>query len=92
LAAASYFSFARLIDTLHPWIEYGIEAGAGMAGPLLGAAGGVEPTEPPDVKPIIDQVRSVLLVLKSFRGYSSVTYVDGDAMVTHSEWHFQDLE
>ncbi len=92
LAAASSFSFARLMDTLQPWIEYGIEVGAGAAGQLLGGAIGDEPTEPPDVEPILAQVRSVMTILKCFRGYSSATYIDGDAMVTHSEWHFQDLE
>ena len=40
---------------------------------------------------IPQQVHDVLDVLKCFRGVSSVTYLEGNAMVTHRQCRFQDL-
>ena len=41
---------------------------------------------------IIRQARTVMDVLKCFRGYSSVTYVEDKVTVTHGESVFKDLE
>jgi hypothetical protein len=38
------------------------------------------------------QVRTVLDVLKCYRGSTSATYFDGKVLVTHSESAFRDLK
>jgi hypothetical protein len=48
--------------------------------------------DPDMIKMIVDQVYVGMDILKCFRGFSSATYVEGDAMVTHYEWHYKDLE
>lgn len=40
---------------------------------------------------IVGQTKFVAEILSCYRGYSSVTYADGDATVTHFEYHFEDL-
>ena len=84
LAAAAHLNFAGLIEAIEPWINFGI--GMTMGGfPTATQPGG-------QMQGIVQQVMDVLDVLKCFRGMSSVTYEEGDAMVTHAEWNFQDLE
>jgi hypothetical protein len=41
---------------------------------------------------VIDQVRTVMDVLKVFRSFSSATYLENNVVVTHSESIFRDLE
>ncbi len=79
LAAAGYLDFARLIDAFKPWIDYGMKLSGADAqdGPM----GNVS-----------QQVHDILDVLKCFRGISSVTYLEGNALVTHSQWNFEDLQ
>ena len=82
LASAGQLDFARLLQALEPWIDYGLQLGLGMAEdqPGDGPMGGIP-----------QQVHDVLDVLQCFRGVSSVTYLEGNAMVTHSQCRFQDL-
>ena len=39
-----------------------------------------------------DQVKTVLEILRCFRGYSTSSYLEEGTLVTHSEWNFVDLE
>ncbi len=82
LASAGQLDFARLLQALEPWIDYGLQLGLGMAEdqPGDGPLGGIP-----------QQVHDVLDVLQCFRGVSSVTYLEGNAMVTHTQCRFQDL-
>jgi len=90
LATVSHFDWARFVDVLVPWVDYGINQRAASA---------LEETDPaldvqvagPDPMEIKAQVRDVARVLKCFRGFSSATMVEGDSLVTHYEWHFKDL-
>lgn len=84
LATAGSFNFAQLVDAVTPWVEYGVSSG-----PPLNIQ--VEPAEDPQAA-ILEQVRTGAEILKCFRGYSSVTYTEGDVQVTHGEWHFEDLK
>ena len=43
-------------------------------------------------KQILDQIQQGAEFLKVFRGYSSVTYVEDEALVTHGELRFEDLD
>ena len=53
-----------------------------------------EPAEGDSVQAmmIIDQARQTAEILKCFRGYTSATFVENGATVTHGEWHFVDLK
>lgn len=84
LAGAGNLDFARLIEAIEPWIDYGMKLQAALSGAdedMGGPAGNVT-----------QQVLDVLEVLKCFRGASVVVYQEGDAMVTHMQCRFADLE
>lgn len=90
LGAAFQCNFAGLLDAVSPWIDY-VMATMGMsvtaqARQGMGMAGGNP------LANIGQQIDDVIEVLKCFRGVSGVTYKEGDAMVTHAEWRFEDLE
>ncbi len=85
LAGATHLNWPALFDALMPWVEWGVRT----AGPLF--AGGDEDRQDQMVKGILDQVRDVADLLKVFRSYSSITYVEGGAVVTHSETVIRDL-
>jgi hypothetical protein len=78
LAGATYINCAGLVDLLAGWAE--------AAAPLAPAKDQEKVTD------VLAQVRTVLEVLKVFRSYSSATYFEGDALVTHSEMVITDLK
>jgi hypothetical protein len=112
LATAVYVDWPALVDTLTPWVEFGIHAGGVQK--MFG-----EPTASKATKnqvasrdrvvladsdearqkealqkatqDIAGQVRTVLEVLKVFRGYSSCSYLEDGVLVTHSEMVIRDL-
>ncbi len=81
-AAATAFNAVSLLSMLEPWTEFAIvkaqEANGGEANPQV-------------VKAIMDQVKVVFEVLKVFKGSTSSTYMEGDAVVTHSESVVKDI-
>lgn len=74
------FQSEKVITMLQPWLEHGLRTFENIA---------------PDSKPTTALVRSVavplLEVMKCFRGYSAVTWQEGDSTVTHFEFQFHDL-
>jgi hypothetical protein len=84
LAAASYVDCAGILDALAPWIDLGTTTAA----PFLTAMAGEQAKA---VEDLPGQVRTVLEVLKVFRSYSSATYVEDGALVTHGETVIRDL-
>ena len=106
-AVTAHFNWARLLDTISPWVDYTGEQLAGF--PLFGGAPDFSEdfgeefsdeevdnqplqVEGLDTESMLEQVHATLEILKCFRSYSSVTRVEDDTLVTHSEWYFQDLE
>lgn len=83
LAAAAGLEFARLIEAVEPWIDYGLQLSMAF-GADMDPSGGLMGNIP-------QQVHDVLDVLKCFRGVAGVTYQEGEAMVTHAQWRFEDL-
>jgi hypothetical protein len=81
-AAATAFNAVSLLSMLEPWTEFAIvkaqEAHGGEANPEV-------------VKAIMDQVKVVFQVLKVFKGSTSSTYMEGNAVVTHSESVVKDI-
>jgi hypothetical protein len=83
MGRAVYFDFAGLVDGLTPWVEFAIKMGVTVP----------EGQDPEKVhKPILEQARTVLQVLKCFKGYSSASYFEDGVLVTHGESVFRDLE
>jgi hypothetical protein len=76
LDSAFYLNWAGMVDAASPWVQFLIRSG------LVPAEG--ERTEQISGK--------VMQLLKVFRSYSSVTYREGKATVTHSEAIFGDVE
>jgi hypothetical protein len=77
LSAASYVSWAGLIDTIVPWVEYGVDMAPGTG--VL------------NKDDILKQVKGAFESLKAFRSSTSATYEEGGATVTHSETIIRDL-
>ena len=95
LAGAAYFNIAATIDALTPWIDRGVRtfnlfgsvADEGV-GPKVALA---HPDDPAEVKEVLDQVHTMLDVLKVVRTYASVTYQENGVWVTHHELVIQDV-
>jgi hypothetical protein len=77
MAGAMYLDWAGLMDTFYPWVNFGVGI----------ASGGDEDKQ----KDTMKQVTDVFDILKCLRSYSSATYLDGRALVTHGETVWRDL-
>jgi hypothetical protein len=90
LGAATYCDWPALIDALAPWVEFGLAAipADEIHLPLEGDLANGEKAR----DEIRREARVVLEVLKCFRGYTSVTYKEDGAQVTHYESVYKDLE
>jgi hypothetical protein len=92
---AVHVDFAGLIDASKDWIELGVKA----ALVLRPAAQDGRPgrgfvnvqVEDPETKLILETIRDAAELLKGFRGYTSATYVEGKALVTHAELRVGDV-
>jgi hypothetical protein len=83
LAAAVVADYPALLDALTPWVELGMTImEASLAQTVEGEKG---------LEDLPKQARTVIEVLKVFRGYTSVTYAEGGAWVTHGETVIRDL-
>jgi hypothetical protein len=100
LAGAVIFDWARLVTTLGPWVEFGMDEwlkkqGSGAAGEEEGAAAqkkGKPGKNGPTPAEIMSQVKTGLEILKCFRGYTSATYFEDKALVTHGLTVIEDLK
>ncbi len=80
MAAVVHFDWPALVDAATPWVEFAMNSWATAAGA--------------DEKSMDDarkQINTVLEVLKAFRGYSSCSYFEDKALITHSVTVFQDV-
>lgn len=85
LLAAGHFEFAKFIETLRPWADYGIqlamEQQSGEGNDISMMVGMAKP-----------QVEMLLEVLQAFDSYTGVTYKDDDVWVKHGEMRIKDLD
>jgi hypothetical protein len=81
LIGAVYFNWPALVDAAAPWVEIATHS-------ILDKQDVPEKGR----DEILDQVRTVLTVLKVYRGTTSATYLEDGAVVTHSETVIKDLE
>jgi hypothetical protein len=101
LAGALVFNWAGLLDAATPWIDLIVREAAaqGMQGAGAGfflaennaLANLAAADDNPATKMILDQVHTVIDVLKAFRTVEAATYIEDGVTVTHSLCVFQDL-
>jgi hypothetical protein len=80
LASASVFNWPALVDAVGAWVEAGVRVA------------NVPNTPPGPEGDVLKQVRTVLEVLKVYKGTTSATYLENGVMVTHSESVVRDLK
>ncbi len=79
LAAVGGLDFGAFVDALGPWVELALDKGTAQL--------------PPEHAEMARQhAKTVLEVLKVYRGSVSATYVEGKMTVTHSRSEYHDLE
>jgi hypothetical protein len=83
LAGAVVFNWPGWVDTIAPWVDLAVEQSGAQE-----KVGG----ENSPVGDVRKQVRTLLDVLKCYRGSTSATYFEGKVLVTHSESVFRDLK
>ena len=71
--------FAAFVDALTPWVDLALEKGTAHL-------------SPPNVENGALHAKTVLEVLKVFRGVVAETYVEGKTTVTHSRTEFHDID
>lgn len=94
LAMAGSFDWAGLVDALTPWIDFGLQSyGEQILEAVPGALGEEVDTKKDAKQLLIDEVHDLLAILKTLRTVTVTTERDNhaEAMVSHSEMHFQDL-
>jgi len=90
LAGAAYFNFEGLLTAAEPWVNYGGQQFLSQMADTFG--GDVPPEMMAQYRMVMDQVKTGLEVARCWKDCVSVTYLEDGAIVSHSEWHFQDLK
>jgi hypothetical protein len=91
-ASVCLFNWPGLVDAIKPWVEFGVEYSMASDAVSTGDSKDEVPTAQQDAfADIMDQIETGAEILKCYRGYSSVTYVEGTATITHRESVWQDL-
>lgn len=94
LVAATYLNFPALVDTLSPWLDFGMNFA--LASRRAAAGGGDEGKDDPAAKQQLEMisktVKDVLEIAKCLRRSTSVTYIEDGVLVTHSETVYKDLK
>jgi hypothetical protein len=83
MVSAAYCDWVGIVDAFSPWVQFG------TAKALEHAPGDMPEKEREGV---LRQVKTVLQILKCFRGATGVTTLEDGVLTTHSEAVFRDLE
>lgn len=81
LLSATYFNVAQFFDALYPWTEFAFAQAGNKIPP------GPQGESKDD---ILKQLKTTYEVLKVFNRYTSATYLEGAAVVTHGEMVLKD--
>jgi hypothetical protein len=87
LASATYFNFARTIDTISPWVDVAVRT----IGPKAMRLDPEDPTTQAAIGAVLDQAQTFLKILKVCHGYTSASYQEDEVWVTHHETVIRDL-
>ncbi|MCH7688290.1 MAG: hypothetical protein IH899_16670 [Planctomycetes bacterium] len=91
-ASACHFNWPGLVDAIQPWVEFGVEYFMGSEAVSTGDSQDEFTTAQQDgFADIMDQIETGAEILKCYRGFTSVTYIEGSAIITHRESVWQDL-
>jgi hypothetical protein len=100
-AAVVHFKIAKTIESIRPWIDYGLGVATGTikVEEEDDADGEDEEDKAEEVSPImfqmgliVPQVYQLLDVVSTMQSATSITYEEDDAWVTHFETRIKDLE
>ncbi len=88
LAMAFYFDFHALIEVGQPWIDEAFEQSVSQ-----GLDQGIDQELIDNmIKQQKQMAASWIKLFKAFHGYSAAASENYDALVTHSEWHIEDVK
>ncbi|REJ97601.1 MAG: hypothetical protein DWQ35_01685 [Planctomycetota bacterium] len=90
LAAATYFDLHALSDAVRPWVEETVIMQMQMGGDL-GDFGDFD-DEFNEALDVTEQIEFWFSVVRVVHGFSSATYMEDGATVTHAELHLEDIE
>lgn len=100
-AVVTHIECAKLIDSIRPWIDYGLDVATGKIKPKAEKEDGdtEEDKKPEPPSPmmmqlgfVIPQVHQLLDVFSTMRSVTSMAYEEDGMWVTHSETRIQDLK
>lgn len=96
-ALVSHVGFAKFIDAIRPWIDYGVDVATGKL--KVKKEGEEDEDKAAEQNPaalqlgfVVPQVHQFLDVLSAVRGFSAIAYEEEGLWVTHSETHIRDLK
>jgi hypothetical protein len=81
LALAVWFHWAELLDAAAPWVDFAVDQ-------IMAEKGDEETGK----KAVVDQVHTVVDVLKTLRSVTNETYLEDGALVNHTLVEVRDLE
>ena len=97
-AMVMHIAFAKMIDAIRPWIDYGIDVASGKL-KVHKKKDDEEDDKPAQPNPImlqmgfvVPQVHQLLDVATALRSATAIVYEEDGVWVTHSETHIQDLK
>jgi hypothetical protein len=97
-AMVAHVEFAKFINALRPWIDYGVDVATGKLKVQKNKDGDDE-DKPAEQNPValkmgfvVPQVQQFLEVMTTLRSFSAISYEDDRLWITHSETHIQDLK
>ena len=79
MAAVGGLDFVAFVDALTPWVNFALDQGTVQL-------------PPKDAQMARETAKTVLDVLKVYRGTVSETYAEGAVTVTHTRSEFHDIE
>jgi len=99
-AVVAHFEVAKLIDSLRPWVDYGVGVATGKLKPPKEKEGKeTDEDQPAEVNAVmlqlgfvVPQVHQFLDFASALRGISTISYEENGVWVTHTETHLQDLK
>lgn len=99
-AMVAHVQFAKLIESIRPWIDYGIDVATGKLKPPKDDSdedsGEDKPEEPNPLTMqlgfVVPQIHQFLEVASALKNVTSITYEEGGVWVTHTETHIEDLK
>lgn len=89
LASAAYLNVAGLVDVLAPWLRESLVAKLSTPDPFTDSP--ISDDELQGLKELNGQRFDLVAdVIRTFRNYASVSYREGETLVTHYQWKFAD--